>query len=435
MALRTDRSDTPRTTTPGAQQTTSALQRRDMSLVWWSTYLSLLFLASFVYGVSVLASVFRDPQPAELIAAALGGLALVPWAVAVHRARDGVHQRTFRTREILAACVLASSAAGLALWTDDLPGAGALPLALVLATASLSLSRGRWWLILLGMCLPLAHVSVATTFIGTPSDARELFTMAWLSFFMVLGVPTSLWVWAVMVELDVTRQRAADLAIANERLRFAADLHDVQGHHLQVISLKTDLASRLLAKDRPDAAAPHILEAHDAAQTALQETRALVQGYRKTTLTQELNNASSVLESAGVITHVDVPELVASWAQSQDATERSSVLGLVVREATTNTLRHSRATTASFELKFAPPHDASGSGLVALSVQNDGAPPPPGGASPTGPNSGLDGLRRRLEAIGGHLGTDHDGDQTFTLHVSVPRTRTRSTTHTEDTSE
>ena len=434
MALRTDRSDNPGTTTQDAPEPASALQRRDMSLVWWSTYWSLLFLAFFVYGVSVLAGVLRDPQPMEIVAAALGGLALVPWALAVLGARHGVERGTFRTSGVLLAVVLAACAAVISLWTDDLPGAGALPLALVLATVSLSLARGRWWLILLVMCLPVAHVSVATTFIGTPSDARELFTMAWLSFFMVLGVPTSLWVWGVMVELDVTRQRAADLAITNERLRFAADLHDVQGHHLQVISLKTDLASRLLAKDRPDAAAPHILEAHDAAQTALQETRALVQGYRKTTLTQELNNASSVLESAGVTTHVDIPALVASWAQDPEATERSSVLGLVVREATTNTLRHSRANAARFGLKFAPGNGASGSELVALSIQNDGAPPPPQRASPAASNSGLDGLRRRVEGIGGTLSTHHDGDETFALDVSVPRTTRHATTHTEDTS-
>lgn len=87
-----------------------------------------------------------------------------------------------------------------------------------------------------------------------------------------------------MVELDVTRQRAAELAITNERLRFAADLHVLQGHPLQVISLKTDPASRLLAKHKPGAAAAHIFEAHDAAQSALRETQALIQGHRTTTL-------------------------------------------------------------------------------------------------------------------------------------------------------
>lgn len=239
-----------------------------------------------------------------------------------------------------------------------------------------------------------------------------------------------------MVELDVTRQQAAELAITNERLRFAADLHDVQGHHLQVISLKTDLASRLLAKDRPDAAAPHILEAHDAAQTALQETRALVQGYRKTTLTQELNNASAVLDSAGVETNVTVPELIATWSQQPRSTELGSVLGLAVREATTNILRHSHASTADFDLTLGSAPSVHGAAVVELRIRNDGAPAPVTQASVNSyAGSGLDGLRRRLADIGGQLNTETTTNQEFILRVSVPRSMDFPAAHDKDDSQ
>ena len=407
-----------------------------MAVVWWSTYLSLIFLAFFIYGLSAVLRVAQDPQPIALVAAVLGAFTMVPWALTLLRARRGIDRTTFRSRSMVWAFVLALATALVSMWASPTFGVGALPLAFVLATSALSLAKGRWWVILFSMVLPGAHMYVATLLSGQPTDTPDIVWVTWVSFFAVVGAPTSLWVWSVMVELDVTRQQAAELAITNERLRFAADLHDVQGHHLQVISLKTDLASRLLAKDRPDAAAPHILEAHDAAQTALQETRALVQGYRKTTLTQELDNASAVLESAGVTTNVNVPTLIATWSQQPESAELGSVLGLTVREATTNILRHSNATTADFDLSL---HDASstdGVPAIELLIRNDGAPRHTTQAStPARESSGLDGLRRRLADIGGQLSTETTTEHEFLLRVSVPRSLESTTAHDKDDSQ
>lgn len=436
MALSTDRSTAAHDTTPSSSTAASMHQRRDMAMVWWSTYLSLMFLAFFVYGLGIAVRLVSDPQPIAVVAAVLGALALLPWAAAIYRVRRGVDSRTLRTRPMATACILGVATALISLWAAPAFGVGALPVAFVIATSALSLNKGRWWLIMISMFLPAVHLYVATLINGQPADTEGLVWVTWVSFFAVIGAPTSLWVWAVMVELDTTRQQAAELAITNERLRFAADLHDVQGHHLQVISLKTDLASRLLAKDRPEAAAPHILEAHDAAQTALQETRALVQGYRKTTLTQELNNASAVLESAGVTTNVNVPALIATWSQQSESAELGSVLGLTVREATTNILRHSHASTADFDLSLQDASSAGASSAVELRIRNDGAP-----ASARQPSadlrggSGLDGLRRRLADLGGQLATEITPENEFLLRVSVPRSMDSSAAHDKDDSQ
>lgn len=250
-----------------------------MSLVWWTTYWVLALMVLVMYATVIL---YRLPRHASATAdtlAALGGVALVLWAGGLMTARRGIHRRTIRTWPIALSLILAGAVATLTLGLSSLGGAGALPLACIVATVALSLS-GRWWGVTAAACLPTVHLVLGHWVNGVQPGPRETMSIAWMSFFMIVGIPTSLWVWDVMVELDRTRRTAAELAVANERLRFAADLHDVQGHHLQIISLKTDLASRLLAKDNPHDAASHISDAHDAAQTALRETRALVQGYR-----------------------------------------------------------------------------------------------------------------------------------------------------------
>src|SRR5690606_35384605 len=127
-----------------------------------------------------------------------------------------------------------------------------------------------------------------------------------------------------------------------ERLRFAADLHDIQGHHLQVIALKSELAERLLDTN-PDAAREHIHETRTIARQALEETRSLVYGYRDVALADELENAREVLAAAGARCELDIGVL-------PDDAEARRTLALVVREATTNILRHSAATKAWIRL-------------------------------------------------------------------------------------
>lgn len=173
--------------------------------------------------------------------------------------------------------------------------------------------------------------------------------------------------WQVAARLEEARRLAGALAVADERLRFAAELHDVQGHHLQVIALKSELAARLAQAD-PARAAAEMREVQRLAGDALRETRAVVQGYRRTTLDAEITNASRVLAAAGVDVRVTVDDTTDDDAAARLPEPHRALLGLVVREATTNVLRHSHATRATIRLR----DDA---GRVRLEITNDGAAP------------------------------------------------------------
>lgn len=216
---------------------------------------------------------------------------------------------------------------------------------------------------------------------------------------MPLVLLSSLWWWRVVVELDRHRLMAGELAVAQERLRFAADLHDIQGHHLQVIALKSELAERLLPIDA-EAARANIHETRLIAKQALEETRTLVSGYRETSLENELENAREVLTAAGAVCQLQLASIPTHPAVHK-------ALAMTVREATTNILRHSEATTAAITL-------ADSRGGTTLTIGNNGA------ASPSpGTGTGLLGLRERLEALGGTLETSQDTGR-FELQAWVP---------------
>ena len=328
----------------------------------------------------------------------------------------------------------------------------ALPLAVVVMTAGLQ-PEHRWrWLFLVAAAIPPVYLLVCWAMGVMNPTAMDVAMTIQYAGIVLLAIPSSLWVWGVMLQLEAAQRRAADLAIANERLRFAADLHDVQGHHLQVISLTTDLAARLLGKQQYDAAREQVLAAHAGAQEALRDTRSLVQGYRSTTLVDELENASSVLDAAGIHTDVDLPPMLRTWAgrsrpfpdstkDGRGDTVTSHVLGLVVREGTTNILRHSHASSARISLRLISStgrvDDAAPTGRAArrrrlpgggahleLVIHNDGASPSSESTPDASTGNGLAGLRERLSALGGTLtytfDPAHDG---FTLTARVPMTR------------
>lgn len=219
---------------------------------------------------------------------------------------------------------------------------------------------------------------------------------------------TTAWTYTVVTGVDRARRLAAELAIARERLRFASDLHDIQGHHLQVIALKSELAERLLDRD-PAGAAAELAAIRGITQEALEDTRAVVNDYRTVTVPVEARNAASLLRSAGVdcIVSIDDHEL---------PEPTGTALALTIREATTNLLRHSRASTARIILSNTPAG-------VTLTVINDGAHPL------TGTGTGLRGLNRRLTELGGTLSSGRDGE-TFTLIARVPHAATPRPTET-----
>ncbi|GGZ24729.1 sensor histidine kinase [Streptomyces poonensis] len=224
-----------------------------------------------------------------------------------------------------------------------------------------------------------------------------LVTAGFLSFTSVFSV----WLLNAVYELDEARDTLARLAVAEERLRFGRDLHDVMGRNLAVIALKSELAVQLARRERPEAL-DQMVEVQRIAQETQSEVRAVVRGYRAADLTAELAGARGVLTAAGI-------QCAVTGSASGLPQEIQSALGWVVREATTNVLRHGNAVHCSVELR----QDAD---RVVLTVQNDGAPE----AAPMGRGHGLAGLRERLSQVDGTLHAAPCAEGLFRVTAEVP---------------
>jgi two-component system sensor histidine kinase DesK len=205
-------------------------------------------------------------------------------------------------------------------------------------------------------------------------------------------------------ELQEAREELARSAVAEERMRFARDLHDLLGHSLSLIALKSELARRLAEVD-PARAGAEMADVEEAARRALAEVRDAVSGYRQVSCAQALAEARAALSGAGIA--VRLPDAVPVLPGGVDA-----ALGWVVREATTNVLRHSGAGWVTVEL--------TEDGVRAvLTVTDDGAGT---GERPTvlgGSGAGLAGLRERVAALGGDL-TAGRVDGGYRVRAEVP---------------
>ncbi|MEU9862086.1 histidine kinase [Streptomyces sp. NPDC047971] len=222
---------------------------------------------------------------------------------------------------------------------------------------------------------------------------------------LVAACGFSCWLMKIVWELERSRDLKARLAVAEERLRFGRDLHDVMGRNLSVIALKSELAVQLARRERPEAV-DQMIEVQRIAQESQREVRDVVRGYREADLRVELEGARGVLGAAGIDCAID-PVTVDLPGTVQ------SVLGWVVRETTTNVLRHGDAKRCAISLR-------EKDGTVLLTVRNDGVRE---GAA-MGHGSGLAGLRERLATVDGTLeaGPGDDGTFRVTAHVPVPRT-------------
>jgi two-component system, NarL family, sensor histidine kinase DesK len=206
---------------------------------------------------------------------------------------------------------------------------------------------------------------------------------------------------AVNNELAEAREELARNAVAEERLRFARDLHDLLGHSLSLIALKSELAGRLAEAD-PGRARTEMADVESVARRALAEVRDAVSGYRQVSCAQALAEARSALSGAGIA--VRLPARVPTLPGPVDA-----ALGWVVREATTNVLRHSGARAVTVTL--------SDDGAEAvLTVADDGRGP----SDDTEPGSGLAGLSERVGALGGGLTGGAGRDGGYELRAVLP---------------
>ncbi len=198
-------------------------------------------------------------------------------------------------------------------------------------------------------------------------------------------------------EVAAAREAARHLAVVAERERIARDLHDLLGHTLTLVAVKADLARKLIDRD-PPAARRELDEIHASARAALADVRAAVSGMRSTTLAAELSEARRALETAGIT--------VASETAAEPLPPLiETALAYVIREATTNVIRHSGARHCKITL-------ARQGGEAALEIRDDGH----GGGVVEG--HGVTGMRQRLAAIRGAL--ELRGDSGMRVLARVP---------------
>jgi two-component system, NarL family, sensor histidine kinase DesK len=197
--------------------------------------------------------------------------------------------------------------------------------------------------------------------------------------------------------LRMAQEEIEQLAKTAERERIARDMHDVLGHSLSLVVLKSELARRLLPAE-PARAALEIAEIEAAARQALGEVRRTISGYRSEGFASELNRAAQVLETAGV--RVTKPVIAPSLTPRHEAT-----LSMVLREAVTNIVRHAGASECSIEFSAAPDR-------TKLIIADDGR----GDIREEG--NGLRGMRERVQELGGSLSLEsHSGTR---LQIELP---------------
>lgn len=182
----------------------------------------------------------------------------------------------------------------------------------------------------------------------------------------------------IIDDLEVAQEAEAELGILRERMRFASDLHDIQGHTLHVVNLKVALAEELVRRD-PERAVAELREVYAQVEQTIRGTRDLAHAQRRLNVRAELENARNLLEAAGAAVRI---------SRRGEAGEGSGeLLGQVVRETTTNILRHAQATRVAITLEE-----------TGVEIVNDGAAD---GELPA--LRGLGTLRERLAAEGGTL--------------------------------
>ncbi|MFF5476812.1 sensor histidine kinase [Streptomyces sp. NPDC012935] len=274
-------------------------------------------------------------------------------------------------------------------------------LAFTVGTLTLGVgSRQRVFAVVAGTAVATGLVALP---LGSPVPAALGATVAVFIACGILALTSgfSVWLLNAVYELDEARETRARLAVAEERLRFGRDLHDVMGRNLSVIALKSELAVQLARRGRPEAV-EQMIEVQRIAGESQREVRDVVRGYREVDLEVELAGAQGVLTAAGI-------ECRVTGRTAGLPVEVQSALAWVVREGTTNVLRHGNAGRCSVGVTVSEGH-------VVLTVENDGA----AGAPDGGGGSGLAGLRERLAAVDGTLDAGHVGEAVFRLVAEVP---------------
>jgi len=250
---------------------------------------------------------------------------------------------------------------------------------------------------------PARLVLVSQVLVGAAASAA--LNMEW--WYYMASVVISALVGAVTIQAaakaagDVRLRMAQDeierIAKLAERERIARDLHDVLGHTLSVVVLKSELAQKLMSRD-PSRALQEMAEVERISRQGLAEVREAITGYRSSGLAAEIEHVRETLTAAGIDATIEARPIALAPAQE-------TALSLALREAATNVIRHSAATRC--HIKF---YAQDGSAL--MEVQDDGR----GGDAPFG--NGLSGMRERVQALGGAL--MRETDRGTRLQIRLP---------------
>ncbi|HEY1642021.1 MAG TPA: histidine kinase [Streptosporangiaceae bacterium] len=209
-----------------------------------------------------------------------------------------------------------------------------------------------------------------------------------------------------------TQAELARVAVAEERLRIARDLHDLLGHSLSLITLKAELSRRLIDTDTGRARA-EIGDLESVARQSLSDVREAVAGYRQPDLAAELAAARQLLTAAGIACQVTAPQVLLLPG------DVDAVLAWTIREGITNVVRHSSATSVSITVAVRATTtvvELTDNGMAGPA--DSAASPAPAGAVRCG--SGLAGLGERVQVLGGSLAAGRDPAGGFRLRVSIP---------------
>jgi two-component system sensor histidine kinase DesK len=284
----------------------------------------------------------------------------------------------------------ATLALGLAFWPVSF-GAGAL---FIYAAGMMGMLDSPRWAV-----RGVAAIAVITV-LEALLLRRAIWHAAWPVIFVLIigGINIHYYqVGRANARLRLAHDEIEHMAKLAERERIARDLHDVLGHTLSLIVLKSELASKLAERD-PERSREEIRDVERIARDALAEVRSAVSGYRTSGLAAEVQHARNTLTTAGVRLETDV-------TSHKLPPSHEAVLSLALREAVTNIVRHSGAHNVRLTIEA---NDA----LCTLAIADDGR----GGNAPFG--SGLSGMRERVDILGGTL--TRTGSNGTTLTVTLP---------------
>lgn len=343
----------------------------------WTPYAWLIYIVPFLLTPFVDA---RQNHPAGF---AMYAIALAAFGVLYFRS----YWVQGRQLVLIAAATLAL---GLAFWPVSL-GAGAL---FIYAAGMMGMLDSPRWAVRGVAAIALITILEALLL------RRALWHSAWpVVFVLIVGAINIHYgqVGRANARLRLAHDEIEHMAKLAERERIARDLHDLLGHTLSLVILKSELASKLAERD-PERSREEIRDVERIAREALAEVRAAVSGYRTSGLAAEVQHARNTLATAGVRLETNV-------TPSKLPPSHEAVLSLALREAVTNIVRHSGARNARLTI------DATDSSCT-LAIADDGR----GGNAPFG--SGLSGMRERVDLLGGTL--TRTGSSGTTLTVTLP---------------